>query len=345
MNQKPQRTKIIASLGPASYPLEVMTGLMRAGVYMFRSNFSHMPYDEYSRLRETVHKLNKELGTNVQMQADLQGPHIRIGRIAPEGILLQERHNYWFSTNAGEPHEFDIPINDATIHEFIEVGQSMSFINGLIEGEVVAKDGHRLEVHMINSGTLKSNKAINLPETQLDSCLTEKDIEDLEFLMKEGVDWIALSFVSRKEEINDLRKRLGKHKTKVMSKIERRSAVDNMSEIISESDAVMVARGDLGIEIPLEDVPFVQRDIIHLSHYAKKPVVVATEMLYSLVHSMRPTRAEVSDVANAVLQRADAVMLSDETTEGVDPVNAVTIMQTIIARAEHYLYAEKEYFE
>ena len=344
MSTKPLRTKIIASLGPASYPGEVMEELMKSGVYMFRNNFSHMPHDEYRKRKADVEALNKKLGTKVLMQADLQGPHIRIGAIAEEGILLKERHTYWFCTNAGAPQEFDIPINDNTIHQFIKVGQPISFLNGFIEGEVVEVAGHRIAVRMTNSGTLRSNKAINLPETQLDSCLTEKDMVDLKFLVEEGVDWIALSFVSRKEEIDQVRAVIGNRPIKVMSKIERKSAVENMEEIINASDCVMVARGDLGIELPMEDVPFVQKEIVAMCHHAKVPVIVATQMLYSLVHSIRPTRAEVSDVAEAVVERADGLLLSDETTEGIDPVNAVNTMATIIRRAESYLYGEPNYF-
>jgi len=344
MSHKILRTKVIASLGPASYPLDVMEGLMRAGVSIFRSNFSHMPHEDYRKLLAEVRRLNKELGTNVLMQADLQGPHIRIGKIAEEGILLKERHTYWFCTTAGKPEEYDIPINDATIHEFIRPGQPISFLNGVIEGEVKEVAGHRIAVRMTNSGTLRANKAINLPETQLDSCLTDKDRDDLGFLVDEGLDWIALSFVFRKKEIEEGRGVIGDRPIKIMSKIERRSAVENMAEIIEASDAVMVARGDLGIELPMEDVPFVQKEIIALSHHARKPAVVATQMLYSLVHSLRPTRAEVSDVAEAVLERADALLLSDETTEGIDPVNAVKTMLTIIERAESYLYDERDYF-
>ena len=336
------RTKVIASLGPTSLSEDVLRGLMSAGVYMFRNNFSHMPYEEYRQLKASVDTLNIELNTRVLMQADLQGPHIRIGAIAEEGIFLKERQTYWFCTTAGKPEEYDIPINDATIHEFIKVGQPISFLNGLIEGEVTKVEGHRIEVRMINTGTLKSNKAINLPETQLDSCLTEKDLEDLKFLIEEGVDWIALSFVSNKGEIEQVRKMIGDRPIKVMSKIERKTAVDNMIEIIEASDAVMVARGDLGIELPMQDVPFVQKDIIAFSRHAKKPVVVATQMLYSLVHSLHPTRAEVSDVAEAVLEKADALLLSDETTEGIDPVNAVKTMLTIIQRAEEYVYSAPE---
>ncbi len=336
------RTKVIASLGPASYPEDVLRRLMQAGVYMFRSNFSHMPYDDYRNLRVVIARLNQELGTHVLMQADLQGPHIRIGKIADEGVFLTEQNSYWFATTTGEAQLYDIPINDATIHEYVKTGQPISFLNGFIEGVITDVQGHRIQVRMTNSGMLKSNKAINLPETVLDSCLTDKDRRDLDFLLEEGVDWIALSFVSRKEEIAEVRGLIGDRPVKVMSKIERKTAAENMAEIIEASDGVMVARGDLGIELPMEDVPFVQKDIIALSRHADKPVVVATQMLYSLVHSLRPTRAEVSDVAEAVLEKADALLLSDETTEGIDPVNAVLTMQKIIKRAEEYLYKEAD---
>lgn len=338
------RTHIIASLGLASYDREIVRGMMEAGVYMFRGNFSHMSHDAYQMVQQMVHELNTELGTNVLLQVDLQGPHIRIGEIAPEGIKLIENESYTFITLGEDPQVYDIPINDATIHEFIEVGQPISFLNGSIEAEVTRVEGHRITAKMHNTGTIRSRKAINLPETQLDSCLTSKDRADLAFLVEQGVDWLALSFVSEAHELEEVRTILGNKPVKVMSKLERRAAVTNMAAIIEASDAVMVARGDLGIELPMEDVPFIQKDVIHLSHQAKKPAIVATQMLLSMVHSQRPTRAEVADVAQAVCERADALMLSDETTEGIDPVNAVKTMQLIIHRAEAYLYERPNYF-
>lgn len=343
--QEGPRTHIIASLGLASYDPAIVRGMMEAGVYMFRGNFSHMSHDAYKMVQKMVKGLNKKLGTNVLLQVDLQGPHIRIGEVADEGVHLVENHTYTFITEGQDPHMYDIPIADGTIHEFIKRGQPISFLNGAIEAEVVAVDGHRITVKMINSGTIKSHKAINLPETQLDSCLTAKDRDDLAFLLDQGVDWLALSFVSTAGELKEVRKLIGKAPIKIMSKLERRGAVANMAEIVQASDAVMVARGDLGIELPMEDVPFIQKEVIALSRQAKKPVVVATQMLLSMVNSQRPTRAEVADVAEAVCEQADALMLSDETTEGVDPVNAVQTMQRIIRRAEQYLYQKPNYFD
>lgn len=338
-------TKFIASLGPASATEEVIKGLMEAGVSIFRSNFSHMKHEEYRDRLELIKRLNKELGTNVLMQADIQGPHIRIGDIAPEGYFVKERHRYTFVSPNGTLEEGDIPLTDDSILQFMQPGQPISFLNGVIEGEITEVGDHRITVRMINSGTLKSHKSVNLPETELDSCLTEKDKEDIAFLLEAGVDWLALSFVSRPEEIEEVRKMVGDRPIKLMSKIERRTAVEHLGGVIEASDAVMVARGDLGVELPMEDVPFIQKDIINLAHHAHKPVVVATQMLLSMTHSLRPTRAEVADVAEAVCERADAVMLSEETTEGIDPVNAVKTMMRIAEKAEEYLYREPNYFD
>ena len=345
MSEMKQRTKTVVSLGPNSYSEEVIRQLMLEGTYMFRNNFSHMLHEDYRRLHAMVMRLNQELGLNVLMLGDLQGPHIRIGTIADEGIKLEAGQIYWFYCNGGEPQENDIPINDDTLHQFVKVGEPMCFLNGDIEGVVEQVEGYRIAVKIKNSGTLKSKKAINVPETFLPSCLTEKDKEDLKLLLEVGVDWVAISFVSRKEEIEELRALINNPAVKIMSKVERRTAVDNIVEIVQAGDSVMVARGDLGIEVPMEDVPFIQKDIIALSHQAKKPVLVATQLLLSMVTAMRPTRAEVSDVANAVLERADGLFLSDETTIGIDPVNALRTMNTIARRAEEYLYGEQNYYQ
>lgn len=341
-------TKFIATLGPASMNYEVMRGLSEAGVNMFRSNFVHMQYDRYREIKQWRDQINQELGIWVQLQADIQGPSIRMGTLAPEGYFLQEGQEYVFITGRSDRDAMDVrelPINDATIHEYVESGQHITFMNGSLEGIVSRKDGNRLTVRMINSGTLKSNKSINLPETELASCLTDKDRKDLAFLMEAGVDWIAVSFVSHAKELEEVRQIIGDHPVKIMSKIERHAALENLEEIVRASDALMVARGDLGIEVPMEDVPIIQKDVIAAAHRANKPVVVATQMMLSLTHSQRPTRAEVSDVANAVFDRADAVMMSEETAEGIDPVNALRTMVKVARRAEVRLYHEPNWFE
>jgi pyruvate kinase len=341
-------TKFITTLGPASMNYEVMKGLAAAGADIFRANFVHMKYEKYHEVQAWLKEINQELGTNVVIQADIQGPSIRMGTLSENGYFLQEGQEYTFITgkaNCEGMGERELPINDETIHQFIESGQHITFMNGSLEGMVTAKDGQRLTVKMINSGTLKSHKSINLPETELSSCLTEKDKKDLAFLMEAGVDWVAISFVSKASQIEEVRQIIGDRPTKITSKIERRSAVANLEEIVKASDAVMVARGDLGIELPMEEVPIIQNEIIGVCHRLHKPVIVATQMMLSMTQSLRPTRAEVSDVANAVFSRADAVMMSEETAEGINPVNALETMVKVARRAEEHIYNEPNFFD
>lgn len=348
MGQPDYRTKFITTLGPASMNFETMRGLAQAGANVFRANFVHMQYDMFRQVKAWTEQINHELGCWVQIQADIQGPSIRLGALDENGFFLKEDELYAFIAGKDSKDglaENELPINDATIHRFIQPNQHITFMNGSLEGRVTAVDGERITVQMINSGTLRSRKSINLPETELSTSLTEKDRRDLEFLMEAGIDWIAISFVSRASHVHELRQLIGDRPTKITSKIERRSALQNIEEIIEASDAIMVARGDLGIEIPMEEVPIVQRQIIEAAHRNKKPAIVATQMMLSLAHSLHPTRAEVSDVAHAVTQRADAVMMSEETAEGIDPVNALSQMVRVVARMEHYLYDEPNYFE
>ena len=327
---------------------EVMKGLAQTGANFFRCNFAHQEYEKFKEIKGWLAQINQELGTNVLLQADIQGPSIRLGALGSEGYFLQEHQEYCFVTGQADQSQIspsEVPIGDATIHAFIQVGQHVSFMSGTVEGMVTRKEGNRLWIKMINSGTLKSHKALNLPETELTSSLTEKDRRDIDFLLEEGVDWIAISFVSKASQIQELRDLIGDRPIKITSKIERRAALANIEEIIEASDAIMIARGDLGIEIPMEDVPIVQKETIAACHRQHKPVIVATQMMLSMIQSLRPTRAEVSDVANAVFDRADAVMMSEETAEGIDPVNALSTMVRVVRAAEKYLYHEPNYFD
>jgi pyruvate kinase len=358
MVQKELRTRIIATLGPASGSYEVMERMAQAGVAVFRTNCAHIDYDVYRGWLHNVWAINEKLGTQVKMQADIQGPIIRLGELPEEGIFLKAGEEYTFATTAGEshfdptnPHPSDIPINDGSIHQFVQPGQPIALMSGMVEGEIARVEGHRITVRMINSGKVTKHKTMNFPETELNSALTQKDWNDIDFLLEAGVDWFALSFVTHRLEIDQVREKIqwtseqrGGRPIYIMSKIERPGALTNIVEIVKASDAIMVARGDLGVEIPYEDVPVIQQDLIELCHHEKKPVVIATQMLYSMMHSQRPTRAEVSDVANAVFQRADAVMLSEESAQGVDPVNAVETMARIVRRAEEHMYKEPNLF-
>jgi pyruvate kinase len=343
----PLRTKFICTLGPATSDKATMAALARAGATMFRNNFAHVTYAEYQERLRLVQEINRELGTNVQMQADLQGPNIRIGELPEAGVPLEAGKTYWFYTAGGDPAEGrDIFINDETLHLDVKAGEPITFMDGALEGEVTAVAGHRLAVLMTNGGVLESRKSVNVPETTLTcSILTPKDREDLRFLLETGVDWIALSFICSRDEIEEVRRLIGERPVKIISKIERREALRNLHQIIEASDALMIARGDLGIELPMEKLPILQKQIINLCEYSHKPVIMATQMLLSMVKSKRPTRAEVSDVANAVFDRVDALMLSEETSKGVDPVNALRTMVSIVEEAESHLYHRQNAFD
>jgi pyruvate kinase len=341
------RTKFIVTLGPASMNYDTMRALAEAGANIFRSNFVHMQYEKYYEVKAWTEQINRELGTWVQLQADIQGPSIRMGTLSEDGYNLEAGEAYVFITGRADRDGMDVrelPINDATIHQFIHPNQPITFMNGALAGKVTGVEGNRITVEMQTTGTLKSHKSINLPETELSTSLTEKDRKDLAFLMEAGVDWVAISFVSRAAHIKEVRDIIGNRPTKIISKIERKSAVDHLEEVAEASDALMVARGDLGIEMPMEDVPFAQKEIIEVGHNFGKPVIVATQMMLSMVQSMRPTRAEVSDVATAVLEGADATMLSEETAEGIDPANALGTMVRVARRAEQYLYGQENRF-
>jgi pyruvate kinase len=341
------RTKFIVSIGPACESREMFADLIKAGACIFRNNFAHAQYDEYRQRIQWIRELNIELGTNVQIQADIQGTNIRVGELPDGAVPIIEGTTYHFVTNGGELTERDLPINDDHLHEEVKVGEPITFMDGALEGEITAVDGHRISMKMINGGILKSRKSVNVPGTLMTrSSITDKDKRDLQFLINEcEVDWLALSFVGNRHDVEEVRALVGDKPIRLMSKIERRAAIDNLPEIIEASDAVMVARGDLGIELPFEEVPIIAKQIIQLAHLEQKPAVIATQMLMSMTHSLRPTRAEASDVVNAIFDRADAVMLSEETADGQHPVNALETMVRIVRRAEQEKYDRPNYFQ
>lgn len=341
------RTKFIATLGPASMNFEVMRGLAEAGCNFFRCNFVHMQYDMYKKVQEWNAKINQELGTQVLLQADLQGPSIRMGVLHDNGYILEPGQEYVFITgqaNRDNMSERELPINDPLIHTLVKPHQPITFMNGALEGEIMQIDGNRITVRMLNGGNLRSQKSVNVPDTELSTSLTEKDHQDLDFLLKQGVDWIALSFVSQTAHVQELKSVIGQRPIKVISKIERRTALENIEALIDASDAIMIARGDLGIELPMEDIPIVQAQIIEACHRNQKPAIVATQMMLSLSQSLHPTRAEVADVALTINQRVDAVMMSEETAQGIDPVNALKQMVKVVDRMETYLYKQPNFF-
>lgn len=329
------RTKIVATVGPSSSDEDTLEQLIKQGVDVFRLNFSHGSHPLHRETIRKINLLNAKLGTYVAKLQDLQGPKIRVEQIAPD-TFLEEGSQVEILTNApgdfvGNAEMFSTAYKD--LAQDVMPGERLMIDDGKIEMLASQSDGNSLKATVIYGGELKSRKGINLPDTNVTSpSLTEKDLEDLLFGLEEGVDWVALSFVRTAKCVRDLKriiKEKGK-KVKVIAKIEKPEAVRNIDEILKETDGLMIARGDLGVEMKAEDVPMIQKNLIEKCNALGKPVIVATQMLESMIENPRPTRAEVNDVANAVLDGADAVMLSGETAAGKYPLEAVrTMVHTI----------------
>ncbi|HYF04780.1 MAG TPA: pyruvate kinase [Patescibacteria group bacterium] len=331
-----KKTKIVCTIGPASESVKVLTEMVKAGMNVARLNFSHGSYENHAKLMENIRKVSQKLKTPIGIMQDLQGPKIRIAerkealKIAPGDVLML---GVDFHT-------------DVNIIKFLKPGHRILIEDGTIELKTLRIVGaHKAEVEVKNGALIQSHKGVNLPDSQVKlGSLTEKDKKDLEFGLKNGVDFVAISFVSTVTDVLAVRRVLAKHfrnggvQPKVIVKVERPDAVKNFKEILKVSDAVMVARGDLGVEIDDSEVPIVQKDIIFACKEAAKPVIVATQMLDSMVRSPRPTRAEVSDVANAVMDKTDAVMLSGESAFGKYPIESVREMAKIITSTEKSRY-------
>jgi pyruvate kinase len=332
------KTKIVATIGPASSSREVLRDMMLAGMDVCRLNFSHGTYGFYTELIRTIRGLNEELGTSTAILADLQGPKLRVGAMANGPIELADGSELIITTEALEGKPGLVSTSYLQFPHDVQKGEAVLLDDGKIRLEVIATDGRqRVTTRVINGGTLSANKGINLPNTRVSlPCLTDKDKLDLDFALEHDVDWIGLSFVRSASDIVELKgiiRQREKH-ARVIAKIEKPEALNEIDSIIRESDALMVARGDLGVEIPMEKVPLVQKDIIKRCLAQHRPVIVATQMMESMITSITPTRAEVNDVANAVLDHADAVMLSAETSVGRYPVEVVKAMNRIILEME-----------
>lgn len=330
----PKRTKIVATIGPASASEEMLRELIKAGVNIIRLNFSHGTHDERKVQINLIRKVSQELGKHTGIMADLQGPKLRLGSF--DGIMeIRKGQTITIST---EPENNEVPIQfDLT--PFVLKGERIFINDGLVEFKILDILGKKIKIQALNNGVISSNKGVNIPDTELKSAgFTKKDIIDAEFIMTQDVDYIALSFVQSAKDLDQLKEMIKKasSKAKIIAKIEKKSAIDNLEEIIKEADGVMVARGDLGIETKASEVPLVQEKIINLARKFQKPVIVATQMLESMIFNPRPTRAETSDVANAVLSQVDAVMLSAETANGKYPLEAVSTMREIILSVENH---------
>jgi pyruvate kinase len=328
-------TKIVATLGPASSQRAQILILAQAGVNVFRLNFSHGSHADHQQRHADIRSVEQELGKPLGILQDLQGPKIRIG-VMPQGARIVQAGEL-LRFNADEPRtlrEGDIPFPHADIAMELAAGHLLLIDDGKLKLRVTAKQDLAFEAEVLVGGMLSDRKGVNLPDTPLSlSSLTRKDREDLAFGLALGVDWIALSFVQRAADVQELRALVGQ-RAGIMAKIEKPQALRELNEIALAADALMVARGDLGVELPAEDVPSWQRKIIEISRRHGKPVVVATQMLESMISTPTPTRAEASDVANAVYAGADAVMLSAESASGAYPLEAVQTMARIVARAE-----------
>ena len=332
MPHRPDITKIVCTIGPASTSPDVIRKLMLAGMNVARLNFSHGKHEDHARTVATIRGLADELHKPIAILGDLQGPRIRIGRLK-EPRAIVEGETFVFAPEA-IAREGEIPVTYDDIARDVRNGGTILVDDGLLSFTVTGIDGPRVAVKVRYGGQLKSNKGMNLPGIDVSApSLTEKDRADIPFAIEHDLDYLALSFVRRPEDIEELRALLPKGML-IVAKIEKDSALERIEDILKVSDAVMVARGDLGVELPFEEVPLQQKRIIGLAARYGRPVITATQMLESMVQHPRPTRAEASDVANAILDGTDAVMLSAETAAGLHPVLAVEAMRRIANAAE-----------
>lgn len=324
-----RRTKIVATVGPSCASEPMLLQMFEAGVDVFRLNFSHGDQDTKAEWIRTIRKVSREARRAVAIMADLQGPKIRTGILQDGAMELVAGEEITITTRDVVGREGIVPTTYENLPRDVKKGDRILLDDGLLELEVLQSGGDEVHCRVVNGGMLKDRKGINLPGVKVSvSALTEKDRADLAFCLGQNIEYIALSFVRKPEDIFDLKEILYREKSdlKVIAKIEKPEAVDNFPGILEAADGIMVARGDLGVEIPPETVPLIQKSIIRQCNAAGKPVITATQMLESMINNPRPTRAETSDVANAILDGTDAVMLSGETASGKYPLEAVTLM-------------------
>lgn len=339
MNKYLKKTKIIATLGPASSDRDTMIDLIQAGVDVFRINFSHADYDLVRKNVEIIRDINKEFGYSVSILGDLQGPKLRVG-VVKEGSYLNPGDILTFTNEKVEGDSKRVYMTYQMFPQDVQVGERILIDDGKLVLEVLETNGvDTVKAKTIQGGPLSSKKGVNLPNTKISlPALTEKDIKDANFMLDLGLDWIALSFVRHAQDIKDLKALINAHpndfKTPIIAKIEKPEGVKNIEEILLECDGLMVARGDLGVEVPMEEVPAIQKLLVEKARSFSKPVIIATQMMETMISSLTPTRAEVNDVANSVLDGADAVMLSGETSIGKYPVDVVINMAKIVKNIE-----------
>ncbi len=336
------RTKIVATVGPACDTYDKLLELVKAGVNVFRLNFSHGSHEDKTKIIEFIREINHSEPYNISILGDLQGPKLRVGEMENGGIEVLPGDILTFTNEKLVGNKDRIYVSYPNLHADVKVGNKILIDDGKLE--VLIKKiltNNDVQVEVLLGGTLSSKKGINLPDTKISlPALTEKDLVDLEYIIEQQLDWVALSFVRSVRDITLLRFKLDekKSKTKIIAKIEKPEALNNLRDIIVESDAIMIARGDLGVELPVEQIPLIQRNIIRKSIHRAKPVIVATQMMESMMDRSKPNRSEITDVANAVLEGADAVMLSGETATGMHPRLVVETMRKIIMEVERTEY-------
>lgn len=329
-----RKAKIVATLGPATGTPEAIAGLFKAGANVFRINFSHGTHADHARNCKAIRRLEKEVGRPIGVLMDLQGPKLRVGRIAGGKTRLATGRPFRLDLSSEPGDETRAPLPHPEVFAALAPDMLLLLADGTLRLRVVRCGADFAETEVEIGGDLSDHKGVNLPNAVLDiSPLTEKDRKDLAFGLDLGVDWVALSFVQRADDVAELRKLVG-GRAGILAKLEKPAAIDELYDIVDLAEAIMVARGDLGVEVPPEDVPILQKRIIRACRRAGKPVIVATQMLDSMIHSPVPTRAEASDVATAVYDGADAVMLSAETAVGDYPAESVSMMSRIIHRVE-----------
>lgn len=342
MNLYYNRTKIVATMGPASAPKETLLAMIKAGVNVCRLNFSHGKAEDHKKVIDTIREINEQYKTNIGILADLQGPKIRIGLVKDGGIHLINGTRINITTHECIGDDNQIYITYPSFPQDVQANEIILLDDGKIQMRVIETNRQDAVVcEVVHGGILTSRKGVNLPNTKVSiPSLTEEDLVNLKFVLQFDVEWIGLSFVRNAQDIIELKHIISQSgsSARVIAKIEKPEAIDNIDAIIAATDGVMVARGDLGVEMPMEEVPLLQKMIARKCRAASKPVIVATQMLESMITTPRPTRAEVNDVANSVLDGADAVMLSGETSVGEFPVIVIETMAKIVRNVEELGY-------
>ena len=333
------KTKIVATLGPATDTKEILTELAKNGVNVFRINFSHADYEDVKRKVKIIREINKDNGFNIAILGDLQGPKLRVG-VMEEGVVVNDGDTFTFTTEKCVGTKEKAFMTYQRFPKDVKAGEQILVDDGKLLFEVVSTNKeNEVVVKVIVGGPLKSKKGVNLPNTAISlPALTEKDMEDAVFAIEQEVDWIALSFVRTADDLRMLRDLIAQHseyRIPVIAKIEKPEAVKNLDALIPYCDGLMVARGDLGVEIPMQEVPLIQKKLVRRAKRARIPVIIATQMMETMIENSVPTRAEVNDVANSIMDGADAVMLSGETSVGKHPVRVIQKMSEIIKSVEN----------